>query len=81
MEQSPRPSACQEIPRILWNPTVHYRIHKRPPPVPPLSSACAYKATIQFKRVTNEFHCFTVHFNSLNITDQQMHIYIYIIKH
>ena len=42
MQQSPsweanRFSASQEIPHILWNPTVHYSIDNSPPPIPILS--------------------------------------------
>jgi hypothetical protein len=46
-------AAPQELPSILWNPTVQYRVHKSPPLVPinPIHTTSSYLSKIHFNIV------------------------------
>jgi hypothetical protein len=50
-------AATRELPSILWNPKVHYRVHKSPPLVPILNQISPVRTTTSYRS--------NIHFNIL----------------
>jgi hypothetical protein len=52
-------SACQEIPRLLWDPNVHYRVHRSPTLDPvlihmtPILTITSYYCEIHFNIISH----------------------------
>jgi hypothetical protein len=65
-------SASQEIPGLLWNPRVHYRVHKSPHAVPILS---------QMQGCNNSTPSHTVSLRSILMLSSQVHLDLKITRH